>query len=128
MLLNALEGRIMELQSAVRHWIIVPQVSWRNQAITLTTPSPTVAGTAPLGLLSVIGYFVNHEQVATTRFQAGRWKLRATRQVRTTEVSFRSMPRKNILVLLEGEDRRSIGRADEVAAAVSKNHALFPRL
>ena len=41
---------------------------------------------------------------------------------------FRSMPRKNILALLEGGDRRSIGRADEVAATVSKNHALFPRL
>ena len=33
----------------------------------------------------------------------------------------------NILALLEG-DRRSIGRADEVAATVSKNHGLFPRL
>ena len=38
------------------------------------------------------------------------------------------MPRKNILALLEGGDRRSIGRADEVAAAVSKNHAFFPSL
>jgi len=38
------------------------------------------------------------------------------------------MPRKNILALLEGGDRRSIGRADEVAAAVSKNHALFATL
>jgi hypothetical protein len=38
------------------------------------------------------------------------------------------MPRKNILALLDGGDRRSIGRADEVAATVSKNHALFPRL
>jgi hypothetical protein len=35
---------------------------------------------------------------------------------------------KNILALLEGGDRRSIGRADEVATAVSKNHALFSTL
>ena len=35
---------------------------------------------------------------------------------------------KNILALLEGGDRRSIGRADEVAAAVCNNHALFPTL
>ena len=34
----------------------------------------------------------------------------------------------NILALLAGGDRRSIGRADEVAAAVSKNHTLFPTL
>jgi hypothetical protein len=38
------------------------------------------------------------------------------------------MPRKNILALLEGGDRRSIGRADEVADMVSHNHALFPEL
>jgi hypothetical protein len=38
------------------------------------------------------------------------------------------MPRKNILALLKGGDRRSIDRADEVAATVSKNHALFPQL
>jgi hypothetical protein len=35
---------------------------------------------------------------------------------------------KNILALLEGGNRRSIGRVDEVAAAVSKNRALFPTL
>jgi hypothetical protein len=35
---------------------------------------------------------------------------------------------KNILALLEGGDRRSIGRADEVVAAVSKNYGLFPML
>jgi len=38
------------------------------------------------------------------------------------------MPKRNILELLTGGDRRSIGRADEVAAAVSKNLALFPAL
>lgn len=38
------------------------------------------------------------------------------------------MPRKNILGLLKGGDRRSIGRADEVAAAVYKNFARFPEL
>ena len=35
---------------------------------------------------------------------------------------------KNILALLEGGDRRSIGRSDEVAGIVSKNPALFPNL
>jgi len=35
------------------------------------------------------------------------------------------MPRKNILALLEGGDRRTIGRADEVAATVSKDPGLF---
>jgi HEAT repeat protein len=34
----------------------------------------------------------------------------------------------NILTLLEGGDRRSIGRADEVAAMVSKDPGLFPSL
>ncbi len=38
------------------------------------------------------------------------------------------MPPKNILALLEGGDRRSIGRADQVAAMVSKNPRLFPKL
>jgi hypothetical protein len=38
------------------------------------------------------------------------------------------MPQQNILGFLEGGDRRSIGRADQVAAAVSKNQALFPAL
>jgi hypothetical protein len=35
---------------------------------------------------------------------------------------------KNILGRLTGGDRRSIGRADEVAAAVSRNLAMFPEL
>jgi hypothetical protein len=35
---------------------------------------------------------------------------------------------KNILARLEGGDRRTIGRADEVAVIVSKNPRLFPRL
>jgi hypothetical protein len=39
-----------------------------------------------------------------------------------------SMPRKNILPLLEGGDRRTIGRSDEVAEIVSKDPELFPRL
>jgi hypothetical protein len=38
------------------------------------------------------------------------------------------MPRKNILALLEGGDRRSIGRADQVAAIVAKDAGLFPEL
>jgi hypothetical protein len=35
---------------------------------------------------------------------------------------------KNILSCLEGGDRRTIGRSDEVAATVSKNPKLFPKL
>ncbi|MGD0989260.1 MAG: hypothetical protein ABR874_15710 [Candidatus Sulfotelmatobacter sp.] len=38
------------------------------------------------------------------------------------------MARTNILSLLEGGDRRMIGRADEVAAMVSKQPQLFPEL
>jgi len=38
------------------------------------------------------------------------------------------MPRNDILALLAGGDRRSIGRADEVAALVSANPTLFPPL
>jgi hypothetical protein len=38
------------------------------------------------------------------------------------------MPRKNILSLLEGGDRRTIGHADRVAAAVAKDPKLFPQL
>ncbi|HKN24504.1 MAG TPA: hypothetical protein VJX72_06635 [Candidatus Acidoferrum sp.] len=38
------------------------------------------------------------------------------------------MLQKDILVLLEGGDRRSIGRADQVAAIVSENPGLFPKL
>jgi len=38
------------------------------------------------------------------------------------------MPRTKIIGLLKGGDGRSIGRADEVAAAVSKNLAMFPVL
>jgi len=45
-----------------------------------------------------------------------------------TGVSFCSMPRKNILDLLEGGDRRSLGRSDQVVAIVYKNQALFPEL
>src|SRR5271154_6453980 len=36
--------------------------------------------------------------------------------------------RKNILARLKGGDRRTIGRADEVAAHVTKNPRLFPQL
>jgi len=43
-------------------------------------------------------------------------------------VSFSSMSRKSILGLLKGGDRRSIGRADEVAAAVHKHLAMFSEL
>jgi hypothetical protein len=38
------------------------------------------------------------------------------------------MARKNILGLLEGGDRRTIGRADQVAAMVSKDPKMFPEL
>lgn len=38
------------------------------------------------------------------------------------------MPPKNILTLLEGGDRRSIGRADRVAAMVDDDRRLFPKL
>ncbi len=38
------------------------------------------------------------------------------------------MPRKNLLALLGGEDRRSIGHSDQVAAIVSKTPSLFPQL
>ena len=38
------------------------------------------------------------------------------------------MPRKNVLSLLQGGDRRSVGRADEVAEIVCGNPALFPEL
>lgn len=38
------------------------------------------------------------------------------------------MPKKSILALLEGGDRRSTGRADQVAAAVAANTRLFPEL
>jgi hypothetical protein len=39
-----------------------------------------------------------------------------------------SMPRKNILLLLEGGDRRTIGRSDQVVAIVCKDPRLFPEL
>jgi hypothetical protein len=38
------------------------------------------------------------------------------------------MPQKNILLLLEGGDRRSTGRSDQVAAVVSNDPSLFPKL
>lgn len=38
------------------------------------------------------------------------------------------MPRNDIIRLLKGGDRRTIGRADQVAALVSKQPKLFPRL
>src|ERR1035438_9407830 len=38
------------------------------------------------------------------------------------------MPRKQILALLEGGDRRSIGHSDQAVAAVSKNPKVFPEL
>ena len=38
------------------------------------------------------------------------------------------MPRKNILALLACGDRRTIGRADQVAGIVSKDRKLFPQL
>jgi hypothetical protein len=41
---------------------------------------------------------------------------------------FVSMPRKNILSLLQGGDRRTIGRSDQVAAMVSKDQRLFRKL
>ncbi len=38
------------------------------------------------------------------------------------------MPRKHILPLMEGGDRRMIGRSNQVAAIVSKDPELFPEL
>ena len=38
------------------------------------------------------------------------------------------MPRKDLLTLLQGADRRSIGRSDAVAAMVARDPKLFPRL
>jgi hypothetical protein len=38
------------------------------------------------------------------------------------------MPRRNILALLEGGDRRSIGGSDQAVAMVSKDPARFPEL
>jgi hypothetical protein len=38
------------------------------------------------------------------------------------------MPRKNILALLKGGDRRMIGHSDRVAAMVSNDAKLFPKL
>ena len=38
------------------------------------------------------------------------------------------MSRNNVLRLLEGGDRRTIGRADQVAAIVAKSLKLFPKL
>ena len=38
------------------------------------------------------------------------------------------MPQKNLVDLLKGGDRRSIGRSDEVVETVSDNPALFPSL
>lgn len=38
------------------------------------------------------------------------------------------MPAKNILVLLKGGDRRSIGRSDQIGTMVSRNLQLFPKL
>jgi len=38
------------------------------------------------------------------------------------------MAQKNILSLLEGGDRRTIGRADRIAETVLKNRSLFPQL
>lgn len=38
------------------------------------------------------------------------------------------MPQKDILLLLQGGDRRTIGHSDKVVAIVSKNPRLFPKL
>ncbi len=38
------------------------------------------------------------------------------------------MPLQNILLLLEGGDRRTTGRSDQVAATVAKDPKLFPKL
>src|SRR5258708_21370000 len=38
------------------------------------------------------------------------------------------MPRKTILTLLQGGDRRTIGRSDQVAEMVSGDAKLFPKL
>jgi len=38
------------------------------------------------------------------------------------------MPEENLIRLLKGGDRRSLGRANQIAARVAKNSALFPQL
>jgi hypothetical protein len=38
------------------------------------------------------------------------------------------MPRRDILLLLKGGDRRTIGRSDQVVAIVAKDPRLFPKL
>ena len=50
------------------------------------------------------------------------------RRFRKPAVSFGSISRQNILALLEGGERRSVGRSNEVAAIVSRDEALFPEL
>jgi hypothetical protein len=45
-----------------------------------------------------------------------------------TRCIIRPVPQRNILALLKGGDRRSIGRSDQVAAIVSWNPGLFPVL
>ena len=57
------------------------------------------------------------------------WLLRwALSEHVSTAVLCCLMTRSNIVALLEGGDRRSIGRSDHVAAMVSKNPGLFPKL
>ena len=53
---------------------------------------------------------------------------RKRRNPTSSRASSRPVPAKDILRLLKGGDRRSIGRANEVADLVSKNPTLFPAL
>ena len=55
-------------------------------------------------------------------------RVKVGRVKRNQEIGGRSGSSKAILPLLSGGDRRSIGRADEVADIVSQNLKLFPEL
>jgi hypothetical protein len=78
--------------------------------------------------------------VGTGLFSMPKFSISLVRPVYPRTSGYLPMPRhwrnplsfscmaKNLLTLLEGGDRRSIGRADQVAVAVSKDRALFPTL
>jgi hypothetical protein len=55
-------------------------------------------------------------------------RVKVTRVKTSRRASGHSGPSKAILALMSGGDRRSIGRADEVAAIVSRNLNLFPEV
>jgi hypothetical protein len=58
----------------------------------------------------------------------GASRVKVSRAETSQRSDHRTRPSKAILARLTGGDRRSIGRADEVAAIVSRDLALFPEL